>query len=201
MSLSSLISLTLALIIIAATPGPGVILTVTRSLQFGFKSGAWVVFGMVLMDVIVLAITLSGLNLLAQLSQPGLVILKWFGVAFLLWLAWQNWHHNPVQQLTNSSHSRQDFTAGLVVSLTNPVLFYLALLPTFIDLNQLNLTLALALILLISIILSSVLLSYAALASRIKPILQNQHAKLFNKVAALVLFALALLLIYNNLTS
>ena len=193
--------LVLALILVAATPGPGVILTVTRSLQSGFKAGAWVVAGMVFMDFVVLVITLSGLSLLAYLSQPGLVMIKWLGAAFLIWLAWQNWHHNPIAQFENTAHPQQDFIAGLVVSLTNPVFFYLAFLPAFIDLNQLSFLSALALILLITFTLSVVMLAFAAFAARIRPVLQHRHAKRLNQIGALVLLSLAALLIYNNFTA
>lgn len=192
--------LVLALILVAATPGPGVILTVTRSLQSGFKAGAWVVAGIVFTDFVVLVITLGGLSLLAYLSQPGLVVIKWLGAAFLIWLAWQNWHHNPIAQFENTAHPQQDFIAGLVVSLTNPVLFYLAFLPAFIDLEQLSFLSALALILLITLTLTLVMLCYALLADRIKGFLSHKFARLLNRISSLVFVAIAILLIYNNLT-
>lgn len=202
MTFTSLFALSFALIIIAATPGPGVILTVTRTLQDGFRAGVWVTAGIVFMDLVVLILTLSGLSLLAQLSQPGLVVLKWLGAGFLIWLAWQNWQRQPIAQPLAAQHSKKDFLSGIAVSLTNPILFYLALLPAFIDLNNLSLSDAILLIILISLIVTFVLLTYALAASRLQAFLfkkQGLHQNLLNRISAAILLFLAILLIYSNL--
>ncbi|MDY0136187.1 MAG: LysE family translocator [Thiomicrospira sp.] len=201
MTFTSLISLSIALIIIAATPGPGVIMTVTRSLQSGFRAGFWIVIGIVFMDLVVLIITLSGLSLLAHFSQPGLVFLKWFGAGFLIWLAWQNWQRPPITAEPLSHPPQRDFITGIIVSLTNPVLFYLAFLPAFIDLNQLSLLDSLGLILLISAILCLVLLAYALAAAKLQPLLfgEPQRGQIWlNRLSAAVLLLLAMSLIASD---
>lgn len=201
MSFASLLSLLVALIIIAGTPGPGVVMTITRSLQSGFRAGAWVVTGIVLMDLLVLILTLSGLSLIAHWSQPGLVLLQILGALFLIWLSWQSWHRPLLIQTTNQP-SQHDFIAGIVVSLTNPVFFYLAFLPAFIDVSNLNLMDGLILILLISATLSLVLLSYAFVAARLQTRLLNPRKQIWmNRLSAFIFLTLAIWLVWPSVSA
>ncbi|WP_248851350.1 LysE family translocator [Thiomicrospira microaerophila] len=197
LSLSTLFGLSLALILVSATPGPGVITTITRSLQSGFRAGFWITAGIVFMDLIVLIVTLSGLSLIAHGSEAGLVIIKILGAAFLAWLAWKNWHRPPLKACASPREDRRDFFTGIAVSLTNPVLFYLAFLPAFIDLTELTLVDALLLISLISLILGAVLLAYAFTAAKMQYLLFSQQGRgqiWLNRISALVMLLLAMLL-------
>lgn len=197
LSLTTLLGLSLALIVVSATPGPGVITTVTRSLQSGFRAGCCITAGIVAMDLVVLIVTLSGLSLLAYWSQPGLVAMKFFGACFLLWLAWKNWHRPALAQSATPEQDRRDFFTGIAVSLTNPVLFYLAFLPAFIDLSALTLLDAFVLLGLISLMVGGVLLAYALAAAKMQRLLFSQQGKgqiWLNRISALVLTLLALLL-------
>lgn len=198
LSLSTLLSLSLALILVSATPGPGVITTITRSLQSGFRAGFWITAGIVFMDLIVLIVTLSGLSLIAHGSEAGLVIIKILGSVFLAWLAWKNWHRPPLKPKASPSENRRDFFTGIAVSLTNPVLFYLAFLPAFIDLRELTVVDALLLISLISLILATVLLAYAFTAAKMQHLLFSQQGRgqiWLNRISAMVMLVLAMLLL------
>lgn len=202
MTFTTLLSLSFALLIIAATPGPGVIMTLTRSLQDGFRAGTWVTAGIVFMDLLVLIATLSGLSLLAHFSQPGLMIIKWLGVLFLIWMAWQSWRRQPLTQPLLNPQPHRDFFGGIAVSLSNPILFYLAFLPAFIDLNNLTPFDAILLIILITFIVTFVLLAYALAASRLQIFLFKKHGlnqRWLNRSSAGVLLFLAAILLYSNL--
>lgn len=202
MSIASLVSLITALIIVSATPGPGVILTITRSLQGGIRAGIWVTAGIVLMDILVLILTLSGLSLMAYWSQPGLVLLQFAGAIFLIWLAWQNWHRATMTSVTKRHALQQDFLAGVLVSLTNPVFFYLAFLPAFIDISTLSLSDGLLLIGLIGATLSLVLLSYAFIAASLQSrLLSPQKQRWMNRLSALVLLGLAIWLVWPTFSA
>ncbi|WP_029935423.1 LysE family translocator [Thiomicrospira pelophila] len=202
MSITSLISLIVALMVIAASPGPGVLMTITRSLQNGFRAGAWVVAGIVLMDVLVLILTLSGLSLIAQWSQPGLVFLQFLGALFLIWLSWQSWHRPIIFKRTDTPLPQHDFLAGIIVSLTNPVFFYLAFLPAFIDVSDLNFLDSLLLIALIGVSLSLVLLSYAFVAAHLHTQLLNHHKQIWmNRLSAFIFLALAIWLALSSFTA
>lgn len=202
MTLTTLFGLTLALIVIAATPGPGVLMTVTRSLQAGFWAGFWVVAGIVFMDLVVLLLTLSGLSLVAHWSATSFMVISWLGAAFLVWLAWQNWRRPPLKMAEIHIKGHRDFMTGIAVSLTNPVLFYLAFLPAFIDISALTWIDGLLLVFLITITLSVVLLGYALMATKLQPLLfkgNGQRQIWLNRASATVLLILALSLVFHNL--
>ncbi|AHF01047.1 lysine transporter LysE [Thiomicrospira aerophila AL3] len=204
MTLSLFISLSIALTLVAAAPGPGVIMTVTRTLQFGLIAGLLVVTGIVVMDLIVLIATLAGLNLLTLANQPGLLtLLMLLASLVLIVLGIQSWRRPIILQLDEGQASASHFMAGIAVSLTNPVLFYLAFLPAFIDIDALTLDDQIMLLALISGILTLVLGAYALLAAKLKIWLFEAHPerqRWLNRISASVLFVLAIGLIHSTIT-
>ena len=61
-------------------------------------------------------------------------MIRWVGVAYLLWLAVQTLRHRPGTQAAPHA-PRRAFRAGLMVNLSNPkvILFVLAFVPQFVD--------------------------------------------------------------------
>ena len=204
MTFNLLLSLSIALTLVAAAPGAGVLMTVTRTLQFGLVAGLLVVAGIVVMDLIVLIATLAGLNLLALSNQAWLVNLLFLAASLVLVvLGIQSWRRPMILNLTDDRPSASHFMAGVAVSLTNPVLFYLAFLPTFIDLDSLNFYDQLLLLALISGILTLVLGAYAILAAKLQVWLFEQHPerqRWLNRISATVLFILAIALIHSTIS-
>ena len=121
------------------------------------------------------------------------VLVRYGGAAYLLWLAWRLWRSagdaTLVSALTNERASRS-FLAGLVVTLGNPktIVFYLALVPTLVDLRHVTLSDYLVLALLTTAVLVMVMTPYAALAARARGFLRRPAtlARL-NRSAALFL--------------
>ncbi|AEG31776.1 LysE family translocator [Thiomicrospira cyclica] len=204
MTFNLLLSLSIALTLVAAAPGPGVIMTVTRTLQFGLTAGLLVVAGIVAMDLVVLMATLAGLNLLTLANQPGLLtLLMVIASLVLIVLGIQSWRRPIILRLDEGHASVSHFMAGIAVSLTNPVLFYLAFLPVFIDLDALTLHDQIVLLALISGVLTLVLGAYALLAAKLKTWLFEQHPERqlwLNRISATVLFILAITLIHSTIS-
>lgn len=61
--------------------------------------------------------------------------LKWAGVAYLLWLAWEAWRGEDVEQPADGGPLAGFFVRGLVANLLNPkaALLYITILPAFIE--------------------------------------------------------------------
>jgi threonine/homoserine/homoserine lactone efflux protein len=78
-----------------------------------------------------------GLSALAQASGLAFLILRWAGVGYLLVLAWKMWHRpvGPGAELPRAESGWGVFLAGMALTLGNPkiMVFYLALLPSLID--------------------------------------------------------------------
>lgn len=79
---------------------------------------------------------LAGLGLGALVAAVPLAfeVIRWIGVAYLLWLAVQTLRHRSTTDVTPVA-PRRAFRAGLMVNLTNPkvILFVLAFVPQFVN--------------------------------------------------------------------
>jgi threonine/homoserine/homoserine lactone efflux protein len=190
MTLTGYIAYASALAIAAALPGPGVTALVGRALGSGFKSSLFMAFGLLLGDVFYLTAAVLGLALLAQTFGVAFLVMKWLGVAYLLWLTWQFWRAGI--SLTSVDAKKDagfvtSFLAGLTVTLGNPktMIFYLALTPTLVDLQTITLSEYAVLATLTASVLLIVLVPYLVLAAKARLLLQAPRAlKLLNRVAA-----------------
>jgi|SRR5881394_3064856 len=155
-----------------ATPGPGVAAVIARSLAHGLKGAPAFIAGFMAGDLLWFAIAATGLAALARTAATLFVAIKWIGVAYLLFLAWKLWTAPAgsveVVDEDDRQHGWRAFIASFMLTLANPkaILFFLALLPTVIDLASLNAARFLEISAAMCVVLPSVLGSYAVLAAR-----------------------------------
>lgn len=80
---------------------------------------------------------LAGLGLSALIAaMPGAFdVIRWAGVAYLLFLAWQSLRQGALSSSATAAPALRAFREGLLVNLTNPkvILFVLAFVPQFVD--------------------------------------------------------------------
>lgn len=128
----------LATIILGLIPGPNVALTVANTLAHGTRYGLLTVAGTSSAMVPQLLITILGLSTLAALLSQWFEVLRWAGVAYLLYLGIKECLA-PAQDLAHVQAKpqsiREIYGRGFLVSLTNPktLLFYGAFFPQFIS--------------------------------------------------------------------
>ena len=124
-----------ATVLLMLVPGPNVALIVANSLAFGARTGLVTVFGTIVGMVAQLAVAALGVTALFDALAQGFHILRWLGVAYLLWLGVRDWRM-PAGDLSRIApvSPRKIFTRGFLVSLTNPkpLVFYAAFLPQFL---------------------------------------------------------------------
>ncbi|KVN36809.1 lysine transporter LysE [Burkholderia pyrrocinia] len=143
MTAASLIAFALALIVMAGTPGPSVAALVARVLTNGFRDVLPFLVAMWIGEAVWLTCAVAGLAVVARTFAAGFFVLKLVGVTYLLFLAWKMWHAPTDAAPDDIPRDRSGwrmFIAGALVTLGNPkiVLFYLALLPTIIDLTHVD---------------------------------------------------------------
>ena len=184
------------MLVLAASPGPGVFATIARALASGFRPSLAVICGIVLGDIIFLLFAAFGLAMVARSLGNLFFIVKICGGAYLIWLGIKIWLENPKSVTANQSlntHSRWgNFATGLVITLSNPkvILFYCGFLPTFLDLSALTFIDLVIVVTIITIVLGCVLGTYAFLASRARGMLTNQRAvRRLNRTAGGVMVA------------
>lgn len=141
MDLSLWLTYLLATIILSITPGPGVFSSLSSGLNHGFRRGVWNGVGMQAANAILIGIVSLGLGAILLASEALFSVVKWIGVAYLLYLGVATWR-SPVRvfrQQQDDAHSARDvFLKGFLVNITNPkgIIFYAAILPQFVDVHR-----------------------------------------------------------------
>ena len=159
--------------------------------------------GLVVGDLIWLSCAMFGLAALAALFQPVFLIVKYCGAAYLLFLAWKLWRDSgaPVKAEPVRGQGRQLFGAALLLSLGNPkiMLFYLALMPTVIDLTQLTLVDMAELAGIVAVVVSVVLAGYVLLAAQARRMFTSPSAvRKVNRTAGLAMAGAAAAIVARN---
>ena len=165
-----------------ATPGPGVAAVIARGLTHGLKGTPAFIAGFMVGDLTWFAIAATGLAALARTAATLFVALKWAGVAYLLYLAWKLWsapaERVQVLETDDRQHGWRAFVASLMLTLANPkaILFFLALLPTVVDLASMNALSFVEISLAMALIMPLVMFSYVFLAARARQLFTTPSA-------------------------
>ena len=189
MTMLTLVTFGAAMFLLAASPGPGVFATVARALANGFSHAAILVLGIIVGDLVFLLLAVYGLSAMAAVLGSFFVFVKYAGGLYLIWLGITIWRSSPEPIALQESNNRswmKNFSSGLVITLANPkvILFYLGFLPTFVDLASLTHMDILAISIVVTFVLGTVLLCYAWMASRTGQLFKSTKAlKMTNRFA------------------
>ena len=197
------LSFAAVLLVAVISPGPAIAALVARIMSRGTDGIAAFCAGIVLGDLIWLSCAMFGLAALAALFQPVFLIVKYVGAAYLLFLAWKLWRDSgsPLQAEPVRGQGLQLFGAALLLSLGNPkiMLFYLALMPTLIDLTRLTLPDMAELAVIVALVVSAVLAGYVALAAHARRMFRSPRAlKTVNRVAGAAMAGAAAAIVARN---
>jgi RhtB (resistance to homoserine/threonine) family protein len=142
----------LTALVLNATPGADFLYTVTRTLQLGRRGGVAAALGISAGCVVHALAAALGLAAVLATSALAFTFVKWAGAAYLLWLAFgmlrAAWRGGtpPANAAAKASPTsrRKVFAQGFLTNVLNPkvALFFLALLPQFIDADATNKPLA-----------------------------------------------------------
>lgn len=165
-------------LIIELTPGPNMTYLAVLSLSEGRKAGFTAVAGVATGLLIVGLLSALGLATLIAQSPQLYQALRWTGVAYLFWLAFELWRGEPDggKGLAEAQSLRTYFRRGLITNLLNPkaAIFYVAVLPPFIDPNRPILSQTLALSLTYVAVATAVHLGIVAAAAQARPWLSDR---------------------------
>lgn len=140
MSLETWLAFFAACWVISLSPGAGAIASMSSGLQYGFWRGYWNALGLQLALVLQIAIIAAGLGAVLATSATAFTLIKWFGVAYLVYLGVKQWRALP-SDLSDDATPRPIgkplslVFRGFLVNISNPkaLVFMLAILPQFID--------------------------------------------------------------------
>ncbi len=182
MPLSSLLLFAAVYAVAVASPGPGIFALVARVLARGSRGIPAFIAGFLVGDLLWFSISATGFALLAQSFAALFVGIRYLGTAYLAYLAWRTWTA-PVEPLAGEPVRGESelrlFLGGLALTLGNPkvVLFFLALLPTVIDLEHLTPIGMMEIAAIIVIVLGTTLAAYALAAARVRRFFVSVRAR------------------------
>ena len=139
MEITSWLIYTAAAIGLSLTPGPNGLLALTHGALYGARRTVFTILGGSVGFTLVIALSMFGIGALLAASAGVLIVLKWIGGAYLVFLGVQIWRSPSMadsrSQAPQSIRSGQLYRTGLLSAISNPkgILFFVAFLPQFID--------------------------------------------------------------------
>ncbi len=143
MELTALALFAVALFVNAGSPGPSIAALVARVISRGLGSVLPFLAAMWIGEALWLVAAVLGLGVMAAKFYLLFAVIKYAGVAYLLFLAWKMWTA-PAEvragDVPENDSALRLFLTGMALTLGNPkiMVFYLALLPSLIDINAVS---------------------------------------------------------------
>ena len=127
-----------------ATPGPGVLMTLTSSIRYGLRTAVWVILGTSAGTVVMSMISSTGLGILIATSPTAYETIKALGALYMVYLGVRLFKAKPFSFDLASKEKASNVTIrqkgtlwlqGITLQMTNPMLimFFVSLFPQFID--------------------------------------------------------------------
>lgn len=96
MTLAVWLGFLLAAILIAVTPGPGAVISMSTGMRHGYLAALTAILGLQAAILLHLMIVALGLGALLAASETAFALVKFVGAAYLVWLGIQKWRAAPV---------------------------------------------------------------------------------------------------------
>ena len=189
----------LAAIGLSLTPGPNGLLALTHGALHGTKKTLATIVGGSLGFGLIIGLSMFGIGALLATWAGLLVIMKWLGGAYLVWLGIQLIRSEPIDisrsKNAGNGRFRTLFRQGFMSAVSNPkgILFFVAFLPQFVNPRESLFTQFLLMAITFMVIEFVYEFTVASLADRIKPLLVRA-GKNFNLVFGGVFIAIGVLL-------
>ncbi len=206
MTLEAAISFFIAIFIFGITPGPGIFALLGKALSSGVKDCVPMSLGMTISDIVYLVLATFGLAAIAENYSGLFLVIRFVGAAYLIFLGYKMWVaevSTNFKQTTKKPMSKSrswisGFIQGFLISASNPkvILFYIAFLPTFIDLTALNSNdiVLLSVLTFFALMISLMLVSFGA--SSVRQYLKSKQAiQRLNRTAGSIMIAAGLFLV------
>ncbi len=201
MSLQVWFAYMLACWVISISPGAGAIASMSSGLNYGFRHGYWNAIGLQVALVLQIMVVAAGVGVLFATTPLAFQAVKWFGVAYLLYLAYLQWTA-PVKDIEIQQEKRDKSALalllnGFVVNISNPkaIVFLLAVLTQFLDLSKpqwIQYLIMAATMITIDLI---VMAGYTGLASKVLRLLRSPRQQKYLNRGFAVMFSCAALLL------
>jgi len=184
----------LASALIELTPGPNMgyltVVSSTEGRRNGFAAVAGVALGLMTVGL------LAAVGLAAAIAASPILFagLRWGGVAYLVWMAWDAWGDETPEEESRQPSAWRYFRRGLITNLLNPKagVFYIAMLPRFVESSGSVMAQTLTLSVVFVVIATAIHATIVLLAGFAQPFLADPvRRRPVRKVMALALLGIA----------
>ena len=193
MDISAMIVFAVAVALGTAAPGPTTVTLVARVLATGVRGNLLFGLGLVLGDIVWLACAVFGIAAMATALHDVMVLLKYAGAAYLLYLAYRLWTAPVSSEAAPAASLRQGLRAlagGFTLAMANAktMMFYLALIPNLIEVTRVDAVTFVQLSLLLTLVYAAVQAGYTLAALRARGFLASpKKRRLMNRGSAVLL--------------
>ncbi len=146
MSLQEILALLLIILVFVVSPGPGTLAVFGKSMQQGFIAAFFLSFGLILGDITYLVAVILSLDFFSNTIASYMDQVKIVGGMYLIYLGIQSWRSGSfkIKKDISKKGNFAEFVTGYLISMANPkvMVFYIAILPNFINLKNLSLLIA-----------------------------------------------------------
>ena len=138
-SLANWVTFLTAAILLNISPGPDMAFILGQTAKGGVKSGFLAIFGIWMGAFVHIIFAALGLSAILTTSAVAFSIVKWMGVAYLIWLGIQAIKSKgisiSIKDRNSNKRSMKIFKQGVLVTVLNPkvAIFFLAFLPQFVE--------------------------------------------------------------------
>lgn len=130
----------MAALLLLLSPGPNMAFVMAHGVAYGVKGGAVAALGISAADLLLTALTATGITAMVTAWPPAFDIIRYAGAAYLLWMAWMavkalQRSFAPEGSVPSKTSLASVFMLSMVNSLLNPkaLLFFMVFLPQFVD--------------------------------------------------------------------
>ena len=202
----SLLAFAFLALVVVMTPGPTVLLALSNGSRFGIVVAGYGIAGAAISDIILIAAAGLGLGAILAASVFLFNIVKWIGVAYLIWVGVQMLRSSGelgtgsmcTRQLAPAREFSKIFSKSFLVAVTNPkgYLFFTAFLPQFLNPTEpmflQYVTLAIVFVLIDVVVMTL----YAGLGTKAVQFLSNRGAVWIDRTCGGLLIAMGLALAF-----
>jgi len=198
MTLESALALAAICFVAMVSPGPGVIALVGHAMNRGFRHSIGFIVGMMAGDLTFLTLAILGMAVIAHAFEGLFMAIRLVAAAYLIFLGAKAWRAAPMAfaqlqeaaQTPPRGHHSKSFLTGLLITLSNPkvIMFYIGVLPSFIDLDALSPGDVVIVTGIVLGVLAMLMTGYALAAGRARHMLQSARAvRLLNRGSGTVM--------------
>ena len=187
----------IASFLLTIAPGPDVMYVIAQSISKGRKYGLASAVGLSVGLLFHTALLAFGISQIISSNENIFRAVKYFGALYLLWLAYKVWTAKPNSAKIETENTANKYPLantfqGLIMNVSNPkvLMFFLAVIPNFIDLSQENIKGQIFTMGVIFVFQALIIFSlYAVLAAKLTRFMrENESFQLILKYFQIVVF-------------